>query len=166
MRKRERRAREEGARTTMSWLQQRQGSEDEGIEKMVEMQARIVDKNTMYTHKAQLRISGMTIISRSPRALDSKSTSFGMAQIDHPRESFGTPSNMVSQLLSVFTPPPGIFPVPHWAAITDREDRLTMEDGVPRRDFWGTVRPQPASLSDPDVVCSTGIPLSSTCGAP
>jgi len=43
------------------------------------------------------------------------------------------------QLLSVFTPPPGIFPVPHWAAITDREDRLTMEDGVPRRDFWGTV---------------------------
>ena len=41
-------------------------------------------------------------------------------------------------LLSVFTPPPGIFPVPHWAAITDREDRLTMEDGVPRRDFWGT----------------------------
>merc|ERR1719174_3418856 len=35
------------------------------------------------------------------------------------------------QLLSVFTPPPGIFPVPHWAAITDREDRLTMEDGVP-----------------------------------
>ena len=43
------------------------------------------------------------------------------------------------QLLSTFTPPPGIFPVPHWAAITDREDRLTMEDGVPRRDFWGTV---------------------------
>jgi hypothetical protein len=47
----------------------------------------------------------------------------------------------VWQLLSVFTPPPGIFPVPHWAAITDREDRLTMEDGVPRRDFWGTVSP-------------------------
>jgi hypothetical protein len=23
------------------------------------------------------------------------------------------------------------------AAVTDREDRLTMEDGVPRRDFWG-----------------------------
>jgi hypothetical protein len=47
------------------------------------------------------------------------------------------------QLLSVFTPPPGIFPVPHWAAITDREDRLTMEDGVPRRDFWGTVSSLP-----------------------
>ena len=46
---------------------------------------------------------------------------------------------LCEQLLSVFTPPPGIFPVPHWAAITDREDRLTMEDGVPRRDFWGTV---------------------------
>ena len=52
-----------------------------------------------------------------------------------------------AQLLSVFTPPPGIFPVPHWAAITDREDRLTMEDGVPRRDFWGTV----SSLSSPCV---------------
>ena len=48
------------------------------------------------------------------------------------------------QLLSVFTPPPGIFPVPHWAAITDREDRLTMEDGVPRRDFWGTVSSLPS----------------------
>lgn len=23
------------------------------------------------------------------------------------------------------------------AAVTDREDRLTMEDGVNRRDFWG-----------------------------
>jgi hypothetical protein len=34
------------------------------------------------------------------------------------------------------------------AAVTDREDRLTMEDGVPRRDFWGVssaVNTPPAS---------------------
>ena len=39
---------------------------------------------------------------------------------------------------SAFAPPEGIFPVPHWAAITDREDRMTVEDGLNRRDFWGT----------------------------
>ena len=37
---------------------------------------------------------------------------------------------------AAFAPPEGIFPVPHWSAVTDRE-----EDGLNRSDFWGTTRP-------------------------
>lgn len=45
--------------------------------------------------------------------------------------------------------------MPHWAAITDREDRLTMEDGVPRRDFWGTVSFFSATLRNLDSTLQT-----------
>mmetsp|Transcript_16856 Transcript_16856/g.35622 ORF Transcript_16856/g.35622 Transcript_16856/m.35622 type:complete len:84 (-) Transcript_16856:385-636(-) len=53
--------------------------------------------------------------------------------------SFIRSQSFFSQLLSAFVPPEGVFPVPHWSAVTDREDRMTVEDGLNRRDFWGTV---------------------------